>query len=83
MSLPLAASSYAADDKAKASERAEQQGAKADTDKNNRLSVWEAFTYASQAVKQAYEKQGTLVTDTLPEQFDRMRGRQFSDRAPE
>ena len=39
------------------------QGAKADTDKNNRLSVWEAFTYASQAVKQAYEKQGTLVTE--------------------
>ena len=39
------------------------QGAKADTDKNNRLSVWEAFTYASQAVKQAFEKQGTLVTE--------------------
>jgi hypothetical protein len=39
------------------------QSAKADTDKNNRLSVWEAFTYASQAVKQAFEKQGTLVTE--------------------
>jgi hypothetical protein len=39
------------------------QGAKADADKNNRLSVWEAFTYASQAVKQAYEKQKTLVTE--------------------
>jgi len=40
-----------------------EQGAKADNDKNGRLSVWEAFTYASQAVKQAFEKQGTLVTE--------------------
>ena len=39
------------------------QGAKADNDKNGRLSVWEAFVYASQAVKQAFEKQGTLVTE--------------------
>jgi hypothetical protein len=39
------------------------QGTKADNDKNGRLSVWEAFTYASQAVKQAFEKQGTLVTE--------------------
>jgi hypothetical protein len=39
------------------------QGAKADNDKNGRLSVWEAFSYASQAVKQAFEKQGTLVTE--------------------
>lgn len=39
------------------------QGAKADIDKNDRLSVWEAFVYASQAVKQAFEKQGTLVTE--------------------
>jgi hypothetical protein len=39
------------------------QGAKADNDKNGRLSVWEVFTYASQAVKQAFEKQGTLVTE--------------------
>ena len=39
------------------------QGAKADNDKNGRLSVWEAFAYASQAVKQAFEKQGTLVTE--------------------
>ncbi len=39
------------------------QGAKADNDKNDRLSVWEAFAYASQAVKQAFEKQGTLVTE--------------------
>ena len=37
--------------------------AKADNDKNGRLSVWEAFAYASQAVKQAFEKQGTLVTE--------------------
>lgn len=40
-----------------------EQGAKADNDKNGRLSVWEAFAYASQAVKQAFEKQGTLVTE--------------------
>ncbi len=39
------------------------QGSKADNDKNGRLSVWEAFVYASQAVKQAFEKQGTLVTE--------------------
>jgi hypothetical protein len=39
------------------------QGVKADADKNNRLSVWEVFTYASQAVKQAYEQQKTLVTE--------------------
>ena len=39
------------------------QGAKADNDKIGRLSVWEAFAYASQAVKQAFEKQGTLVTE--------------------
>jgi hypothetical protein len=39
------------------------QGAKADIDKNGRLSVWEAFVYTSQAVKQAFEKQGTLVTE--------------------
>lgn len=39
------------------------QGAKADNDKNGRLSVWEVFAYASQAVKQAFEKQGTLVTE--------------------
>jgi hypothetical protein len=39
------------------------ESAKADNDKNGRLSVWEAFAYASQAVKQAFEKQGTLVTE--------------------
>ncbi|RPI50340.1 MAG: hypothetical protein EHM55_21625 [Acidobacteria bacterium] len=39
------------------------QGAKADNDKNGRLSVWEVFTYASQAVKQAFEQKGTLVTE--------------------
>ena len=39
------------------------QSAKADTDKNGRLSVWEAFTYAGQAVKQAFEQKGTLVTE--------------------
>ena len=40
-----------------------EQVSKADNDKNGRLSVWEAFAYASQAVKQAFEKQGTLVTE--------------------
>ena len=39
------------------------QTAKADNDKNGRLSVWEAFTYASQAVKQDFEQKGTLVTE--------------------
>lgn len=37
--------------------------AKADTDKNGRLSVWEAFAYASQAVKQSFDQKGTLVTE--------------------
>jgi hypothetical protein len=39
------------------------QTAKADNDKNGRLSVWEAFAYASQAVKQSFEQKGTLVTE--------------------
>jgi hypothetical protein len=39
------------------------QTAKADSDKNGRLSVWEAFTYAGQAVKQAFDQKGTLVTE--------------------
>jgi hypothetical protein len=37
--------------------------AKADNDKNGRLSVWEAFTYAGQAVKQTFDQKGTLVTE--------------------
>jgi hypothetical protein len=37
--------------------------AAADSDKNGRLSVWEAFAYASQAVKQAFDQKGTLVTE--------------------
>jgi len=37
--------------------------ASADLDKNGRLSVWEAFVYASQAVKQAFDQKGTLVTE--------------------
>jgi len=39
------------------------QAAKADNDKNGRLSVWEAFTYAGQAVKQDFDQKGTLVTE--------------------
>ena len=39
------------------------QVAKADNDKNGRLSVWEAFTYAGQAVKQEFDQKGTLVTE--------------------
>jgi hypothetical protein len=38
--------------------------AASDADKNGRLSVWEAFAYASQAVKQAFDQKGTLVTET-------------------
>jgi hypothetical protein len=37
--------------------------AASDTDKNGRLSVWEAFVYASQAVKQYFDQKGTLVTE--------------------
>ena len=40
-----------------------EQDAKADIDKNGRLSVWEAFTYAGQAVKLAFDQKGTLVTE--------------------
>ena len=36
---------------------------KADNDKNGRLSVWEAFTYAGQAVKQSFDQKQTLVTE--------------------
>jgi hypothetical protein len=39
------------------------QIAKSDIDKNDRLSVWEAFSYAGQAVKQAFDQKGTLVTE--------------------
>jgi hypothetical protein len=39
------------------------KGAESDSDKNGRLSVWEAFTYASQAVKAAFDQKGTLVTE--------------------
>jgi hypothetical protein len=37
--------------------------AAADADKNGRLSVWEAFVYASQAVKQSFDQRGVLVTE--------------------
>jgi len=40
-----------------------EKGAASDSDKNGRLSVWEAFVYASQAVKQAFDQKGTLVTE--------------------
>jgi hypothetical protein len=40
-----------------------EEQAKADNDKNGRLSVWEAFTYAGQAVKQSFDQKGTLVTE--------------------
>lgn len=35
----------------------------ADNDKNGRLSVFEAFSYANQAVKQYYDQQGQLATE--------------------
>lgn len=37
--------------------------AASDSDKNGRLSVWEAFAYASQAVKAWFDQKGTLVTE--------------------
>jgi hypothetical protein len=35
----------------------------ADYDKNNRVSIWEAFTYASAAVRQSFEQKGQLPTE--------------------
>ena len=35
----------------------------ADTDKNGRVSIWEAFAYASQAVGHWYEERGLLATE--------------------
>jgi hypothetical protein len=35
----------------------------ADLDKNNRTSIWEAFTYASRLQKQYFEQKGQLVTE--------------------
>jgi hypothetical protein len=35
----------------------------ADTDKNGRVSVWEAFVYASSAVRQWFEERGQLATE--------------------
>jgi hypothetical protein len=35
----------------------------ADLDKNGRVSVWEAFTYASSGVRQAFEQKGQLPTE--------------------
>src|SRR5262249_56105861 len=34
-----------------------------DIDKNRRVSIWEAFTYASAAVRQSYEQKGQLPTE--------------------
>jgi hypothetical protein len=38
--------------------------AEADADKNGRLSILEAFNHASRAVKQHYEQNGTMATET-------------------
>jgi hypothetical protein len=35
----------------------------ADLDKNNRVSIWEAFTYASAGVRQWFEQKGQLPTE--------------------
>ena len=35
----------------------------ADLDKNTRISMWEAFFYASRVVKQYYEQKGQLATE--------------------
>jgi hypothetical protein len=35
----------------------------ADTDRSGRVSIWEAFTYASAAVRQHFEKKGELATE--------------------
>jgi hypothetical protein len=35
----------------------------ADLDKNGRVSIWEAFTYASTGVKQSFEQKGQLPTE--------------------
>jgi hypothetical protein len=35
----------------------------ADLDRNNRVSIWEAFTYASAAVRQWFEQKGQLPTE--------------------
>jgi hypothetical protein len=35
----------------------------ADTDKNGRTSVWEAFSFASSAVRQSFERRGQLPTE--------------------
>jgi hypothetical protein len=37
--------------------------AEADLDKNGRVSIWEAFTYASAHVKQSFEQKGQLPTE--------------------
>jgi len=34
-----------------------------DVDKNRRVSIWEAFAYASAAVRQSYEQKGQLPTE--------------------
>ena len=40
------------------------KSAEADLDKNGRVSVLEAFTFASRFVKQQYEQKGTMATET-------------------
>src|SRR5262249_6796999 len=39
------------------------RGPSTDADKNRRVSIWEAFTYASAAVRQWYEQKGQLPTE--------------------
>ena len=39
------------------------EGGAADLDRNNRVSIWEAFTYASAAVRQSFEQKGQLPTE--------------------
>jgi hypothetical protein len=58
--------------------------AAADSDKNGRLSVWEAFVYASQAVKQWFDQKGTLVTEraVLDDNGDGV-GKEFAAAGPD
>jgi hypothetical protein len=58
--------------------------ATADSDKNGRLSVWEAFGFASQAVSRWYDQRGQLVTEhaVLDDNGDRV-GREAQTPGPD